>query len=131
MNNLAELNSNFQEKLSYLTREIEPLLKEKNNLLFSFLDGSGVSNVEDETDLETQYGYFLKFYINFNEDKQEGLVLSSNFSIYGNGEINLIKMITANEELLNIEYTQELFNYFDNLEELEDLIDSAYSHFLG
>ena len=34
-------------------------------------------------------------------------------------------MITANEELLNIEYTQELFNYFDNLEELEDLIDSV------
>ncbi len=46
MNNLAELNSNFQEKLSYLTREIEPLLKEKNNLLFSFLDGSGVSNID-------------------------------------------------------------------------------------
>lgn len=131
MNNLAELNSNFQEKLSYLTREIEPLLKEKNNLLFSFLDGSGVSNIEDETDFETQYGYFLKFYINFNEDKQDGLVLSSNFSIYDNGEINLIKMITDNEELLNIEYNQELFNYFDNLEELEDLIDSAYSHFLG
>lgn len=130
MNNLTELNSKFQAKLLYLTGKIEPLLKEKNNLLFYFLQSSGVSNIEDETDLETQYGYFLKFNINFNEDKQEGLVLTSDFSIYDNGEINLIKMVTEDEKTLNIEYNQELFNYFDNLEELEDLINSAYSNFL-
>jgi len=130
-NNLSELNSNFQKKLLYLSQEIEPLLDKKNNLLFEFLNNSGVSNIEDGIDLETQYGYFLKFYITFNEDKQDGYILTSKFSIYDNMEINLIRMKFGEEKSLDIEYNQELFNYFDNLEELEGLINSAYSNFLG
>ena len=103
MNNLAELNSNFQEKLSYLTREIEPLLKEKNNLLFSFLDGSGVSNIEDETDLETQYGYFLKslFLLILNIIPPYSLKASI--------------FIWSSSEMVNVLVPQKLETFFSNL----------------